>query len=706
LFTYSISLHEINFNLLESAFMKNNEFINRELSWLSFNERVLQEAQDEGNPLVERVRFLGIFSNNLDEFFRVRVASLKRLAGLGRQNYSTLDFSPTATLAAIRKKVVELQATYAATFENLEAKLAEERVFFRDHTQLTPEQILFVEDYYRNHVRANLVPIMLNPGHPFPELEDQSVYLAIELKVGRKSTDRMKYALIEVPPHMERFLVLPKEGDDNFVMFLDDVIRLKLRRLFSLFNPTEFNAYAIKITRDAELDIDDDLTRSLVDKMKQGIDLRKKGNYVRFLYDKRMPQDMIDFLMKKMKIKDRENMIPGSAYHNKKDLMSFPDFGRADLRFKPLPPQPHRLLRNKISLLDEIKKKDILLHYPYQMFNYVVDILREAAIDPHVTRVQINLYRVAKNSHVVNALINAARNGKNVEVIIEIQARFDEKNNIKVASMLQEAGARVIFGVPGLKVHSKLMLITREEKDVERMYAHIGTGNFHERTARIYSDVALLTADQRITSEVGRLFEFFENNYQRVTYRHLIVSPYSTRRKYTELINREIRNAEAGKKAFIILKLNNLVDPGMIRKLYDASNAGVKINLIIRGVCCLIPGVKGMSENISAISLVGRFLEHSRIFVFGNGGKPEYFLSSADWMSRNLDHRVEVSVPILDADLKKELDDYLSFQFKGNVKSRIIDKSQRNQYVTKDRAKKRFNSQEEVYNYFAAKANE
>ncbi|MFM1932972.1 MAG: hypothetical protein RL226_2275 [Bacteroidota bacterium] len=686
--------------------MKNNEFINRELSWLSFNERVLQEAEDEGNPLIERVRFLGIFSNNLDEFFRVRVASLKRLAGLGKQNVSELEFSPTQTLTAIRKKVVELQTKYTATFDHLEELLKKENVCFLTPDQVAQDQLTFIEEYYRSTVRPNLVPIMLNQGHPFPELADQSVYLAIELKTGKRASDRVKYALIEVPPHLERFLVLPPKDGKNFVMFLDDVIRLKLRRLFSLFNPIEINAYAIKTTRDAELDIDDDLTKSLVEKMRLGIDLRKKGSYVRFLYDRNMPPEMLDYLAKRMKIKDRENVIPGSAYHNKRDLMSFPDFGRKDLCFKPLPPQPHRRLRNKVSLLDEIRKGDVLLHYPYQMFNYVVDILREAAIDPSVTKVQINLYRVAKNSHVVNALVNAARNGKEVQVIMEIQARFDERNNIKMAEQLQEAGAKVIFGVPGLKVHSKIMLITREEAGEEVLYAHIGTGNFHERTARIYSDIALLTADTRITSEVSRLFEFFDHNYQRVTYRHLIVSPYSTRRKFTELINREIKNADEGKRAWIIIKLNNLVDQGMIRKLYDASNAGVKVTLIIRGVCSLIPGVKGMSENIYVISLVGRFLEHSRILVFANGGKPEYYLSSADWMSRNLDHRVEVSVPVYDPLLRKEIDDYLNFQLKGNVKCRIIDKSQKNAYVTKDRKKQMFNSQEEVYNYFAAKANE
>lgn len=679
--------------------LSDQEFINREISWLSFNERVLQEAQDETVPLIERVRFLGIFSNNLDEFFRVRVATLRRMVIFNKRR-TGLNFDPAATLVEIREKVVELQQAYNETFERIESELQKERIFFVNHEELTEAQRDFVSSYFRNEVRPNLVPIMLGGGNDFPELRDQSIYLAVRMTIPRKGGEKIKYALIEVPNHLPRFVVLPQDDGESYVMFLEDVIRLRLRRLFAIFDPNEITAWTIKITRDAELDIDDDIEKSLVEKMEKSLDRRKKGEYVRFLYDTRIPSDLLNYLQRKMKVKDKENIIPGGIYHNKKDLMAFPDFGRTDLCFKPLPPLIHKDLKNRTSLLDQVRKRDILLHYPYQQFTYVVDLLRESAIDPNVKSIKINIYRVASNSQIVNTLINAARNGKEVKVIIELQARFDEKNNIKVSEVLQDAGATVVFGVPGLKVHSKLLLITRTEGRRTVNYAHVGTGNFHGKTALIYGDTSLLTADARIANEVAKVFEFLENNYQRMTYRHLIVSPYSTRRRFTELINREIKNAQAGKKAWIMIKLNNLVDAPMIRKLYDASNAGVKIKLIIRGVCSLIPGVKGVSENISVISIVGRFLEHSRIMVFANDGNPEYFISSADWMTRNLDHRVEVSVPIYDPTLQSELTDYLNLQFKDNVKARIIDKQQRNRYLTAGRNKQPVNSQYEIYRYF------
>jgi polyphosphate kinase len=679
------------------------EFINREISWLSFNERVLQEAQDETVPLVERIRFLGIFSNNLDEFFRVRVATLKRMVAFKRNATTGLNFDPAETLTEIRAKVVRLQKAYNDTFAEIEEELKRERIFFVNHEELTEAQRDFATSYFRTEVRPNLVPIMLGGGNTFPELRDQSIYLAVKMTIGPKENEKAKYALIEVPNHLPRFVVLPETNGQSFVMFLEDVIRLRLRRLFAIFDPNEIAAWTIKITRDAELDIDDDIEKSLVEKMEKSLDRRKKGDYVRFLYDTNIAEDLLIYLQRKMKIKDRENIIPGGVYHNKRDLMSFPDFGRADLCFRPLPPLTHKDLKNRTSLLDQVRKRDIMLNYPYQQFTYVVDLLRESAIDPNVRSIKINIYRVASNSQIVNALINAARNGKEVKVVIELQARFDEKNNIKVSEKLQDAGATVVFGVPGLKVHSKLLLVTRQEGRKTVQYAHVGTGNFHGKTALIYGDTSLLTADSRISHEVSKVFEFLENNYQRNTYRHLIVSPYSTRRRFTELINREIRNAKAGKKAWIMIKLNNLVDAQMIRKLYDASNAGVKIKLIIRGICSLIPGVKGMSENITVISIVGRFLEHSRILVFANDGDPEYYISSADWMTRNLDHRVEVSVPIYDPSLQSELTDYMNLQFKDNVKSRIIDRQQRNRYITAGRTRKLVNSQEEIYAYFKRK---
>ena len=679
------------------------EFINREISWLSFNERVLQEAKDQSVPLIERFRFLGIFSNNLDEFFRVRVASLRRMVMVGKRTRTDLNFEAAQTLIDIRKKVADLQQQYSETFDSLEEQLKEEGILFVNEEELSESQSDFVRAYFRTEVRINLVPIMLGGGIPFPELHDETIYLAVRLTLDRSSGKKIKYALIEVPNHLPRFVVLPEEDEKRYVMFLEDVIRLKLNRLFAIFDPIAISAYTIKITRDAELDIDDDIDKSLMEKMEKSLDRRKKGEYVRFLYDSRMPEDMLQYLKRKMKVKDDENVIPGGIYHNKKDLMSFPSFGRTDLCFNPLPPLSHKDLTNRTSLLNQVAKRDILLNYPYHKFTYIVDLLRESAIDPNVKAIKINIYRVASNSQIVNALINAAKNGKQVDVIIELQARFDEQHNIEVSEQLQEAGATVIFGVPGLKVHSKLLLVTRKEGRKLVQYAHVGTGNFHGKTATIYGDTSLLTADSRIANEVAKVFDFFESNYQRMTFRHLLVSPYSTRRKFTALINREIKNAQEEKKAWIIIKLNNLVDAQMIRKLYDASNAGVEVKLIIRGICSLIPGVKGMSENITVISIVGRFLEHSRIMVFANDGNPEYYISSADWMKRNLDHRIEVSTPIYDPALQSEITEYLNLQFKDNVKARIIDKKQKNKYLTAGRGKETINSQEETYKYFKDK---
>lgn len=689
--------------------LHNKEFINREISWLAFNERVLQEARDPRVPLIERMRFLGIFSNNLDEFFRVRVASLRRRMIYNPKGLTDLNFSPAETLAAIKRKVVSLQKTYNKTFNELEEELRKEHIFFLKPEDLTPEQHDFATGYFRSEVRPNLVPIMLGFGNTFPELQDQSIYLAVKMTSGQGRTQKVRFALIEVPDHLPRFVVLPSDANGHYVMFLEDVIRLRLRKLFAIFDPSDLEAYTIKITRDAELDIDDDIEKSFVEKMQKGLDRRKRGEYVRFLYDAQMPSDLFEYLIRKMKIKDKENIIPGGRYHNRKNLMAFPDFGRKDLCFEPLPPTPHKEFINRVSLLNVVKKRDVLLQYPYQQFTNLVDLLREAAIDPDVKEIKINLYRVAKKSHIVNALENAARNGKEVTVVIELQARFDEKNNIRVSEKLQEAGAQVIFGVPGLKVHSKLMLITRREGRKLNAYAHIGTGNFHGGTAMIYTDTALLTSDARITREVERVFDFIQDNYLRFTFRHLAVSPYNTRRRFANMIDRETEHAKAGKKAWITVKMNNLVDAGMIRKLYEASTAGVKVKLLIRGICSLIPGVKGMSENIEVYSIVGRFLEHSRILVFGNDGQPEYFISSADWMTRNLDYRVEVSAPIYDPKLQSELQHYLDIQMNDRVKLRKLDRDLSNQYVKDDSRKDSaadgsiaLNSQEQLYVHFRA----
>lgn len=678
-------------------------FINRELSWLAFNHRVLQEAASPDVPLIERMRFLGIFSNNLDEFFRVRVANLRRALLVGKKMTTTLGFDVAETLERVADKVVALQTEYNQVFTACEAALKQAGIHFLDEHAVNEDQTTFATHFFDATIRPTLVPVMVGGGVPFPELKDGALYLAVALKlVDDNGVARTRFAIIEVPSHLPRFLVLPPTEAGEGVMFIDDVIRLQLSRIFALFQPEQVYAHAIKVTRDAEIDMDDDLSRSLMEKMSRGIARRKKGDYVRFLYDARMPADMLGYIKKKLKLgKEEDVLIAGSRYHNRKDLMRFPDFGRKDLVFEERSPKSHPRLRHRTSLIDQIVRKDILLHYPYQRFAYVVDILREAAMDPRVDSIRINLYRVAANSQVINALVNAARNGKTVQVVIELAARFDEKHNIQVSNVLQEAGAHVEFGVTGLKVHSKLFLITRRSGRQLEHVAHIGTGNFHEKTANVYGDLALLTSDPGITGEVERLFSFFTNNYERPVFRHLIVSPYSTRRKFSKLIDREIEHARQGREAWMTLKLNNLVDAAMIEKLYEASMAGVEIKLLIRGICSLIPGQPGMSENIEVRSMVGRYLEHARLMVFANGGDPEYFISSADWMTRNLDRRVEVSVPIRDPQLKSECAAYLALQMRDNAKTRIIDVDMENKFVKRRKGEPRVHAQMEMFDFYS-----
>ena len=673
------------------------EFFNRELSWLAFNERVLQEAEDEQVPPVERLRFLGIFSNNLDEFFRVRVAALRRMALLGKRTTTTLGFGVEETVTGITERVIDLQSRFNQAFTEVEDQLAEQGIDLMNESQLDEEQWDFVRSHFDRKVRPHLVPILISDVG-VPELRDGAVYHAIQLE-GEVSK-RARFALLELPDHLERFMVLPEKAGRQGIMFLDDVVRVGLPRLFSTFQPTAVSAYAIKVTRDAEIDMDDDLSKSLLEKMRKGIAKRKHGDYVRFLFDRTMPEELLKFLIRKLGVVDEANIIPGGRYHNRRDLMGFPDLDVTGLTFGKMRPLPHRHLQGRPSILDEVAKRDILLHYPYHAFSQLVDMLREAAIDPKVTAIRINLYRVAKNSHIINALTSAALNGKEVQVVIELQARFDERNNIKVTQSLQEAGIQVIFGVAGLKTHSKLLLITRKEGRLERQYAHVGTGNFNEATAGVFSDLALLTADKRVAGEVERLFQFFEHNYQRGVFRHLIVSPYSTRRRFSQMIDREIVEAQAGRKAWMMLKCNNLTDAGMIRKLYAASQAGVEIKLIVRGACALRAGVKGLSERIEAYSVVGRFLEHARVVAFGAGGKPEFYISSADWMTRNLDRRIEVSVPIYDETLQAEISAVLGFQLKDNVKRRKLDKKQRNRYVSAPEDAPRVDSHKATYAYY------
>lgn len=653
-------------------------YIARELSWLAFNHRVLQEAEDPAVPIVERLKFLGIYSNNRDEFFRVRVASLKRMIGLRKEAQDIFLGMPKEVLRQVNEEVVSQQKLFDRIYQNLLAELRGHQIHVVNETQLTPEQQAFVRSYFLEEVQPNLVPVMLDLAPEFPYLRDKSVYLFVKLSDSRKKR-ATRHSIIEVPTAvLPRFVVLPKEGEKNYIILLDDVIRFSLGSIFGTLGLDTFEAYNIKLTRDAELNLEADFSLSLIDKLEKSLKQRKRGIPVRFVYDAKMPKDMLNLLMTSMRITSSSSLIPGGRYHNFKDFMGFPNVGGKRTRFQKLKPLPHPDLPQGGSVMQVLAKKDVLLCYPYHSFYPVLDLLREAAIDPKVSEIKMTLYRAARKSMVVNALINAIRNGKKVTVVMELQARFDEENNIMWSQRLQDAGATVIFGVPGLKVHSKLLLVTREEHRKKVHYARIGTGNFNEDTARVYSDHSLFTSDERLTSEVASMFRFFERNFEVGEYRHLLVSPFFMRDHLYRLIDKEIALARAGQPAYCILKLNNLVDRGMIDRLYEASAAGVRVTLIVRGMCALKAGVEGLSENITAISIVGRFLEHSRILIFGNGGDEQYYITSADLMTRNLDMRSEVACPIYDPNIRKQLRMMIDTQLKDNVKARILDADRKN----------------------------
>ncbi len=680
---------------------KESRFINREISWLSFNERVLQEADDERNPLMQRVRFLGIFSNNLDEFFRVRVATMKRLVDIGKDSKIILgDMTPQEVLDHIQTVVMHLQKRFQGIYEKLLRELDKLGVHVIDELQLDARQSEFVQDYFTAELSPQMVPIMLSRSKPFPYLKDKAIYLAVKMSVDL-SPRLTKYALLEVPvSRSPRFVVLPKRRgleEDTYIIIVDDIIRHCLDDIFFMFEYDKIEAFTIKITRDAELDIDDDISMSFMEKMAKSLKQRKEGQTVRLVFDQRMPEDLHKFIIKQMNIGEDDNIIPGGIYHNFKDFIKFPSV-KPELEVQNPPTLPHRDIDMHDSIMKVIRKKDILLHYPYQTFNHFIDLLREAAVDPKVSYIAITLYRVAERSKVINALINAAKNGKKVLVLLELLARFDEKANLRWSEKLQEAGVRVIHGVPGLKVHSKIALIHRKERGRTKSFAYIGTGNFHEGTANLYCDEGLFTTNRQIALEVSKVFDFLRHNYKRFNYKHLVVSPYSMRKHFMQLISNEIKNAKTGKPAYIHLKLNNLVDQGMINHLYSASKAGVKIRLIVRGICSLKAGVKGLSDNIEAISIVDKYLEHSRFAIFCNNKNELYYITSADWMTRNLDHRIEVACPILDNNIKKELKAMFDIQWRDNVKARRLNSKQKNDY-RKTRAKKEHRAQVDYYNY-------
>ncbi|HCE2133134.1 polyphosphate kinase 1 [Vibrio parahaemolyticus] len=672
-------------------------YIEKELSWLSFNERVLQEAADKTVPLIERIRFLGIFSNNLDEFYKVRFADVKRRILINQERGGS-DNSKRL-LSKMQAKALKLNEQFDELYSELIREMARRRIFLVNEHQLDEAQEKWITKYFRKEVMPHITPLLMKDEIDVLQfLKDEYAYIAVELR----KEDHSQYALIEIPTdHLPRFVMVPEQKGKRrkTIILLDNIIRYCLDELFKgFFDYDELAGYAMKMTRDAEYDLRNEIEYSLLEQMSAGVNQRLTAMPVRFVYEREMPQEMLDFLCSKLRISNYDNLIPGGRYHNFKDFIAFPNVGREYLENKPMPPMKCADFEGYANSFEAIKAKDILLYYPYHTFDHIGELVRQASFDPKVLSIKINIYRVAKDSRLMNSLIDAVHNGKNVTVVVELQARFDEEANIEWSKVLTEAGVHVIFGAPGLKIHSKLLMISRREGDDIIRYAHIGTGNFHEKTARIYTDFSLLTADQEITNEVRNVFGYIENPYRPVKFNHLMVSPRNSRTQIYRLIDNEIANAKAGKKAGLTIKVNNLVDKGIVTRLYAASNAGVKINMIIRGMCALVPGIEGVSENIRIISIVDRFLEHPRVVITHNDGDPQVYISSADWMTRNIDHRIEVAAPVRDPRLKQRIIDITNIHFTDTVKARLIDKEMSNSYVPRGNRKK-VRSQVAIYDY-------
>ena len=680
-----------------------DKFVPKELSWLSFNGRVLQEAADPSVPLIERVRFLGIYSSNLDEFFKVRVAELKRQVIIN--NAQGENEAAVNLLRQVQNEANKYQRTLNSIYSDLLEELSKHNILMRDQDSITQDQKDWVSSYFKHHVLKHINPVIIDAETDLVSfLKDEFTYLLVKLS---NSTSEY-HALIEIPTDkIPRFIRMPSEDNSVVFMFLDDVIRVGMEMIFrGLYEYDNIEAYSIKMNRDAEYDLLGNIDRSVLENMSEALKQRLNAMPVRFSYDAAMPEDMVRFMASELKMSAIDSMMPGNRYHNFKDFLSFPSIGSDDMENPSLSEVKSIQFETAITPFEAIAKKDVLLYYPYYSFDYFTEFLRYASYDPKVSSIKINIYRVASNSRVINSLMHAANNGKSVTVVVELKARFDEANNVKWASFLTQAGVKVLFGLPTLKIHSKLCLVTRHEGDKIIHYAHIGTGNFNEKTAKIYTDFALFTANEKVTSEVNDVFRFIEYPYTRPVFNNLLVSPLNAREKITSMIDREIKFAKEGKKAAINFKVNALVDIDLIEKLYEASQAGVKIRGIVRGMCSIKAGVPGLSENIYITSIVDRFLEHPRVMLFNNGGNEELYISSADWMRRNLDLRIEVGTKILDPDLKERIKAILILQQKDNRKARIVDADQVNNYVQAGPNEKQIRSQIEIHDYLVRVENE
>jgi len=654
-------------------------YIHRDITWLSFNYRVLQEAKDPAVPLFERIKFLAIYSSNLSEFFKVRMANQRNLVRVGKKTRSSLDFDPKEVIKEIQQILVDHQEEFSRIMDNeIVPELKRYNIRLLRRLELNEEQQIFVDNYFQDHLLPYVQPVLLVKHKIRPFLNNGSLYLSIWMRdksIGKKDNS---YALVKIPSKdLPRFIELPSAEDRHDLIMLDDVVRYNVARMFPGYEILD--TYSIKLTRDAELYIDDEFSGDLVDKIRKSLAKRAVGTTSRFVYDREMPEHLLDFLSDSFQL-EKYDIFPEGRYHNNFDFFQFPDFGKTQLTNPPLPPLPYTKLEAAEDIFAAIQEQDHLLYYPYHSYDSVVQFFEQAAHDPEVTHIKITQYRVARKSRIMQALMDAVKLGKQVSVFIEVKARFDEAANLRWGEKLEKAGVQVHYSFPGVKVHSKLGLVRRKEGNDYKIYTYLSTGNFHEVTAKLYSDFGLFTADTRLTTEVARLFSYLET-LEAPEFEHLLVGQYNLRSQLVALIDREIENAKNGLSAGIILKMNSLQDKSMIAKLYEASQKGVKIKLIIRGICSLIPQLKGWSENIEAISIVDRFLEHARIFIFHNQGKEDVYMSSADWMVRNLSYRIEATFPIYDEKLKQEVLDFIDIQLHDNMKARILEKNQSNGYV-------------------------
>ena len=676
---------------------KDSPYLERDISWMYFNERILQEATRPHVPLLERLSFLGIYSNNLDEFFRVRMASQSRIAECGDRAAVRESEHAKKIIKQIGKLNAHYAKAYAQAVEQVTEELRRENICLVDDTEVTPEQLDFIRSYFRERLSGFIVPVWFSAIKWLDYENDENIYLAV--KVSRTEPRPVAdYAFLEVPVGpCGRFVRLPDHEGRSYLMYLDDVVRCCLPLVFEGLGFTSFEAYTFKFTRDAEMEIDNDLRTGILQKISKGVKSRKRGEPLRVLYDARIPKDLLKRVLRKLDLDSLDTVLASGRYQNHKDFMRFPDCGRADLRYPTWTPILKRELDGPASLLDRIRQKDRFIHVPYHNFDSFIRILQEAAVSKEVESIKITLYRLARESKVVRALIGAARNGKKVTVVIELLARFDEASNINWSKRMQEAGIKVIFGVEGLKVHSKIVHIgMKRGADI----ACISTGNFHEGNARTYTDCMLMTASRRLVKDVDSVFGFIERPYTPVRFKELLVSPNEMKNRFVALINNEIKNRKSGKPAYIKIKINHITDPVMVEKLYEASRAGVDIDLLVRGNCSLVPGIPGVSDHIRIAGIIDRYLEHSRIFVFAAGGEERVFIGSADWMPRNLDNRVEVVTPVYDPEVKEEMKRIVDFGLRDTLQARIVDGEGKNLFKQPDEGGQPFRSQEALYEYY------